>query len=140
MPLWCVIINWYISVIFHPILTVSFFKCSSFKTNRMVTITKLYFLYSRFWFFPVFALFFALRQYCSICSWAVLHTWIQNHPQNVGTCPGLPSNSKIQTQYRFFQSDRPEPPPPPPPPPLKMTNSSNYIDLPSESMRLRHLF
>ena len=31
-------------VIFHPILTFFFSKCLFLKTNRMVTITKLYFL------------------------------------------------------------------------------------------------
>ena len=48
----------------------------------MVTITKLYLLWSRFWFL----LQFLLRG----LTWAVLHVWTQNYPQNVGTCPGLP--------------------------------------------------
>ena len=29
-----------------------------------------------------------IAQYC--LTWAVLHIWTQNYPQNVGTCPGLP--------------------------------------------------
>ena len=35
----------------------------------------------------------------------------QNHPQNVGTCPGLPL--QLLTRNLFFQNERPEPPPPP---------------------------
>ena len=48
-------INWHNSVIFHPILTF-FCKCSFLKQIEwyMVTITKLYFLYFRFWFLPQF--------------------------------------------------------------------------------------
>ena len=41
MPLWR---HGHYLVIFHPILTFFFHKCLFLKTNRIVTITKLYFL------------------------------------------------------------------------------------------------
>ena len=68
-----------------------------------LTITKLYFHKSRFWFLPLFLL--------RGLTWAVLHVWTQNYPQNFGTCPGLPLH--FLARNHFFQSDRPEPPPPP---------------------------
>ena len=73
-----------------------FLICSFLNTNRLVTITKLYFLLSRFWFL--------LRG----LTLAVLHVWTQNYPQNVRTCPGLPL--QLLARNTFFQSDRPEPP------------------------------
>ena len=70
-------------VSFTKSLNRSFFIHACFlKTNRIVTITKLYFLSSRLWFL----LQFLLRG----LTWAVLHVWTQNCPHNFGTCPGLP--------------------------------------------------
>ena len=60
----------------------------------MVSITKLNSLLSRFWFL--------LRG----LTWAVLHVWTQNNPQNVGTCPGLPL--QLLARNPFFQIERPE--------------------------------
>ena len=84
---------------FHPILTLFFSNARFLKTNRMVTITKLYFLKFRFWSLPQFLL--------RGLTWAVLHVWTQNYPQNAGTCPGLPL--QLLARNHFFQSDRPEP-------------------------------
>ena len=63
-----------------------FLNARFWKTNQMVTIIKLYFLWFRFWFLPQFLLQFLLRD----LTWAVLHVWTQNYPQNFGACPGLP--------------------------------------------------
>ena len=89
---------------FGPILTF-LFKMLFLKTIRMVTITKLYDLYFRFWFLPQFLLLGLTL--------AVLHVWTQNYLQNVGTCPGRPL--QLPTRNNFFQSERAQPTPPPPP-------------------------
>ena len=66
----------------------------------MVIKAKLYLFWFRFWFLGPFLL--------QGLTWAVLRAWTQNHPQNVGTCPG----PRIQplAQNRVFQVERGEPP------------------------------
>ena len=76
-------------VIFHPILTFFFSKCLFFKDKSFS---------SDFGFCPSFLL--------RGLTWAVLHEWTQNYPQNVGTCPGLPHQPLVRNT--FFQSDRPD--------------------------------
>ena len=90
MPLWRKNIN---LVIFRPILTLLFFQNPCFlKTNRMVTITKLYDLKFRFWFCPSFCSDLKFRFWFLLrgLTWVVLHVWTQNYLRNVGTCPGRP--------------------------------------------------
>ena len=77
-------VNWHKSEIFNPILTL-LFKCSFFKNNIMVTITKLYFLEVRFWFLPQFLL--------SGLTKAALHVWTLNYLKMSGRALAFPYNS-----------------------------------------------
>ena len=69
------------------------------ETNRMLPKSKLYLLCLRFRFLATFLL--------RGITWATLRAWTQNHPQNAGTCPGLPL--QLISQNRGFQNDRPNP-------------------------------
>ena len=66
----------------------------------MVIKAKLYLFWFKCWFMDPFLL--------QGLTSAVLRAWTQNHPQNVGTCPGLPL--QLLAQNHVFQVDRPEPP------------------------------
>ena len=104
MPLWHKNIKFGITWSFLSNFDILFFLNACFlKTNRMVTITKLYVFSFRFWFLPQFF----LRGLTLV----VLHVWTQNYLQNVWTCPGSPLQLLIRNNC--FLSERPEPPPPP---------------------------
>ena len=66
----------------------------------MVAIAKRYLILLSFQFLT----HFLLRG----LTWSVLRAWAQNHPQVVGTCPGL--HPQPIGQIRVFKFERPGPP------------------------------
>ena len=69
----------------------------------MVTKSKIYLLWFRFWCLaPILP---------RGLTWVKLCAWTQNHPKNVGTCPGLPLQLISQNQSSKIIGLNPLPPP-----------------------------
>ena len=103
IPLLSLEINWHNSIIFYQILTFFILNCFFYETNRMMSKSKLYLFWLRFWCLASFLL--------RGLKWVKLCAWNQNQPKKVRTCPGLPLQPVSHNQS--FQNYRPEPPPPP---------------------------
>ena len=89
-------------VIFHPILTLFFINACFLKTNRMVTITKLYIFFSSdFGFCPIFCSKASHGQYCTYGPKTTL--------KMLGRVLAFPTGPPTLPRNTFFQSDRPEP-------------------------------